>query len=201
MKRKIEVFLISCALVCLSVIASHAQQAQTDVKAETAEWQNAFTRAIESATFENGKLGSIRLSLPNDRERYLTFEHSQDGRSFTILEDGRRTVVFIDDQRRITSMVFPDGKKAVFEWTQGPNRFWIPKAIKVDGNVITSSLTEADCYDVCRNAAAASTIALGVCAATGPTSVACWSATASAAYATYVCYRCANPQIECPPDN
>jgi len=190
-------------LVCLSVIGSHAQAAPRDIEAETAEWQNVFLKANESAVFENGKLQSLRLKLPKDLERYLTFEHAVDGRSFTIVEDGRRIVVVLDDQRRISTIIFPNGKKALFEWKQQPNGYWVPASIKVDGRDVsrTDGFTEADCYDVCRNAAVAATIAMGVCITTGPISVACISSTASAAYATYVCYRCANPQTEAPPES
>lgn len=203
MRRTIEGSLISLMLVCLSIIGSHAQAAPRDIAAETAEWQNVFLQANESAVLENGKLQSLRLKLPKDRERYLTFEHAVDGRSFTIVEDGRRIVVVLDDQSRISTIIFPNGKKALFEWKQQPNGYWVAASIKVDGRDFsrTDRLTEADCSGVCENAAVAATIAIGVCLSTGPLSVACFSSTASAAYATYLCYRCANPDIECPPEN
>lgn len=200
MRRTIEGSCISLMLICLSVIGSYAQTAPRDVNAESAAWQTVLSKASESAIFDNGKLQSLRLHLPKDRERYLTFEHAKDGRSFTIVEDGRRTIVVLDDKRRISTIIFPDGKKAVFEWVLGPNGFWMPASIKVDGREVGNSITEASCYDVCQNAAAAAAIALAVCV-TAPGTVGCWSATASAAYATYVCYRCANPQVECPPEN
>lgn len=203
MRRTIEGSLISLMLVCLSVIGSHAQAAPTDIETETAEWQNVFLQANESAVFENGKLQALRLKLPKDRERYLTFEHAVDGRSFTIVEDGRRTVVVLDDQRRISTIIFPNGKKALFEWVQQPNGYWVAASIKVDGRDLcrTNRLAEQDCYDICRNAAVAATIALGVCITTGPVNVACISSTASAAYATYLCYSCTQAQAEAPPEN
>jgi hypothetical protein len=190
--------------VCLAVIETRAQTVARDVKAENAAWQNVLAKANESAIFEDGKIRSIRLTLPKDRERFLTFEHAKDGQSFTIIEDGRRTLVVFDDQRRISTVTFPDGKTAAFEWVQGPNGFWIPSSIKVDGRDMCKRnglVEEAGCYDLCQNAAAATVIAIGVCGVSGPWSVACWSSTAAAAYATYLCYRCANPQVESPPEN
>ncbi len=208
MRKKIRSYLILSALLCLAAIGTHAQTTARDINARTAEWQNVLARASESAVLENGKIQSMRLALPGDRERFLTFEHSKDGRSFTILEDGRRTHVVLDDQRRISAITYPDGKKAAFEWVQGPNGFWVPSSIKVDGREMCKRKTnsnglieEGGCYDVCQNAAAAAVIAVGVCAVSGPFSVSCWSSTAAAAYATYLCYRCANPQAEAPPEN
>lgn len=204
MRKTIGSYLILSALVCLAVIETRAQTVARDYKAENAAWQNVLAKANESAVFEDGKIRSLRLTLPKDRERFLTFEHAKDGQSFTMIEDGRRTLVVFDDQHRISTITFPDGKKAAFEWVQGPNGFWIPSSIKVDGRDMCkrNSLTEeAGCYDVCQNAAAATVIAVGVCAVSGPWSVSCWSSTAAAAYATYLCYRCANPQVETPPEN
>lgn len=202
MRKRIKSFLILSALVCLAAIGSQAQTASRDIKAESAEWQNVLAKANESAVSENGKLQSLRLTLPKDHERYLTFEHAKDGRSFTILENGLRIVVVLDELRRISSIVYPNGKKALFEWVQAPNGYWVPKSIKVDGRNICSGLVEeAGCSDICQNAAAATVIAVGVCLVSGPASVSCWSSTAAAAYATYLCYRCANPQVETPPEN
>jgi hypothetical protein len=204
MRKRIRSYLILSALVCLAVIGTRAQTATKDFKAQTTEWQNVLAKANESAVFENGKIQSLRLALPKDRERFLTFEHAEDGQSFTIVEEGRRTLVVFDSQRRISTITFPDGKKAAFEWVKGPNGFWVASSIKVDGRDVCkrNGLTEeAGCYDVCQNAAAATVIAVGVCAVSGPWSVSCWSSTAAAAYATYLCYRCANPQVETPPEN
>ncbi|HUR98222.1 MAG TPA: hypothetical protein VMZ26_09185 [Pyrinomonadaceae bacterium] len=196
-------FWIVSVLIFMAAIELHAQTARGDIKVGTAEWQNVLAKANESAVFENGKLRSLRLTLPNDRERYLTFEHAKDGRSFTIVEDGRRTVtVQLDDQRRISDITFPNGKKVVFEWVQTADGNWLPKPIKADGlDVCNGFMEESGCYDVCQNAAAAAAIAIGVCAAAGPLSTPCWTSTAAATYATYLCYRCANPQIEWPPEN
>jgi hypothetical protein len=206
MRKRIKSYLVLSALVCLAAIGTQAQTAARDIKAQTAEWQNVLSKANESAVFEDGKIQSMRLTLPKDRERFLTFEHSKDGRSFTILEDGRRTLVVLDDQRRISAITYPDGKKAALEWVQGPNGFWVPSSIKVDGREMCKGssnglVEEGGCYDVCQNAAAATVIAVGVCAVSGPWSSSCWSSTAAAAYATYLCYRCANPQVETPPEN
>jgi hypothetical protein len=208
MRKKIRSYLILSSLLCLAAIGIQAQTTARDINARTAEWQNVLAKASESAVLEDGKIQSMRLNLPNDPERVLSFEHSKDGRSFTILEDGRRTHVVLDDQRRISAITYPDGKKAAFEWVQGPNGFWVPSSIKVDGREMCKSksnnngiVEEGGCYDLCQNAAAATVIAVGVCVVSGPASVSCWSSTAAAAYATYLCYRCANPQVETPPEN
>lgn len=206
MNKRIKSYLIVSALLCLAAIETQAQTAARDFKAETTAWQNVLSKANESAVFENGKIQSLRLTLPKDRERFLTFEHAEDGRSFTIVEGGRRTLVVLDSQRRISEITFPDGKKAAFEWVKGPNGFWVPSSIKVDGRDLCKGnanglVEEGDCHQICQNAAAATVIAIGVCAVSGPFSVSCWSSTATAAYATYLCYRCANPQVEAPPEN
>lgn len=205
MYKKTKLFLMPMMLVCLAVVDSHAQVDAKDPRAEAEQLQSIITKAIDSAVYENGKIRSVKVSLPNDRERLLTLEHSKDGRSFTMIDEGRKVVVLLNEYGRISEIIFPNSKKAVFEWLMMPTAYWVPTAIKVDGIDLSrsSALVEADgsCYDICQAAAAASAIAIGQCIASGPLSPACASATATAAYATYRCYRCTNPQIEWPPQS
>ena len=201
---KSKLFLVSLMLVCLTVVGSHAQVTSKDLGDEAARLQSAITKAVDAAVFENGKIRSLKVALPNDRERLLTFEHADDQRSFTIVDEGRRIVVKLNEYGRISGVIFPSGKKAVFDWLMMPTGYWVPAAMKVDGKELsrTSSLVDGDgCYDICQTAAAAAAIAIGQCIASGPLSAACAAATATAAYATYRCYRCTNPEIECPPEN
>lgn len=196
-------FLVLCsALVCLT--AESIAQSRAELDTEFAKLTSTLTRAIETSVFESGKLRSVRIRLSGGEERLIKFEYpTKDGKSYTMIDQGVRIHVLLDDDRRISSMVFPDGKTAFFDWILAANGYWLPKSIKVDGrDLCGSSIVEAeDCREICQNAAAATAIAIGQCIASGPTSGACYAATATAAYLTYRCYRCTNPQIEWPPES
>lgn len=199
---KTKLFLVPLILVCLTAVGSHAQEGGKDPNVIAAEWQAVMTKAMDSAVVENGKVRSLKITLPNDRERLLTLEHAEDNRSFTIVDEGRRIRVLLDEARRISEVIFPNGKKARFAWAMAPNGYWVPSAIKVERAELCRSgaLVEQDCRPVCERAAQATVIAIGVCAVSGPT-LPCWTATAVAAAATYQCYRCTNPEAEEPCQN
>jgi hypothetical protein len=201
MLKNAKRFLVLSGAIVLLAIGSTAQVRQADLSREDTQIQAMLARASESAKFENGRIKSLRIQLPNFSERLVTFEYAGDDRSFTMVDAGRRITVLLDKDRRISAVIFPNGKRAEFSWTRAANGYWVPASIKVDGRDIRqcNSLVE-DCSEVCERAAALTVIAIGVCATTGPT-VACWSSTASAGLATYYCYRCAYPQIEEPPVN
>ena len=202
---KAKLFLMSMIVACLAALGSHAQVRREDPSAASAQLQSVIAKAMESAVYEDGKIRSIKMKLPGDRERLLTFEHAEDGRSFTMIDAGLKVVVRLNEYGRISEVISPNGKRAVFEWLMMPTGYWVPSAINVDGKNLCSGsgFTDEDgsCREICEQAAAASAIAVGTCIAAGPTSAACWSATATAAYLTYRCYRCSNPQTEWPPEN
>lgn len=202
MYKKSKLFLVSLTLVCLAVVGSHAQVTDKDPTAEAARLQSVITKAVDTAVYENGQIRSLRITLPNDRERLLTFEHTDDQRSLIINDEGRKTRVVFDDLRRISEVVFPDGKKAKYEWVKAPTGYWVPAAIKVDGKELRPryNIVDGQCSEVCERAAQLTVLALGTCVATGPLSSACWAATAGAAIATYWCYRCIEMTEE-PPEN
>lgn len=202
MYKKAKLFLVSMMLVCAAVVSSHAQVTGRDPGTEAARLQAAITKAVDTAVFENGRVRSIRITLPNDRERLLTFEHAEDQRSFTISDAGRKIRVVLDDLRRISEVIFPDGKKAKFEWVKAPTGYWVPATIKIDGKELRPDYNVVgDCSEVCERAAALTVLAMGTCIAAGPLSAACWAATGAATLATYYCYRCTHPQVEDPPEN
>lgn len=202
---KTKLFLMSLMLACLAALGSHAQVRGEDPSAAAAQLQSVIAKAMESAVYEDGKIRSFKVNLPGDRERLLTFEHAKDGRSFTMIDGRLKVVVLLNEYGRISEVLFPNGKRVVFDWLMMPTGYWVPSAIKVDGKNLCSGsgFTEEDgnCRQICEQAAAASAIAVGTCIAAGPNSAACWSATATAAYLTYRCYRCSNPEIEWPPEN
>lgn len=201
---KAKLFLMSMMLACLAALGSHAQVRSEDPSDEFVKLQDVIAKALDSAIYKDGKIRSLKLGLPNDRERLLTFEHSKDGRSFTIIDEDKRIAVMLNEYGRISEVVFPNGKRAKFEWIMMSTGYWVPQAIKVDAKDLCQSngfVEDGSCYEICRNAAAITAMAVGMCIASGPTSAACWNATAAAAYATYLCYRCNNPQIELPPQS
>ena len=200
---KSTVFLVPMMLACLATVGSHAQVVPVDPDVQAAQFQSVVVQAMDTAVVENGKLRSLKISLPGDRERSLTFEHSNDDRSFTMVDGSQRIHVVLDDLRRISEIIFPNGKRVEYDWAMTPTGYWVPSAMKVDGkDVRRSSILseEGDCGAICERAAHAAVIALGVCAAAGPLTLPCWTATSAAAAAAYQCYRCSNPPAEEPPD-
>lgn len=199
-------FLVLCSALVILRTETIAQS-QTELDKELAGLTTTLTRAIETSVFENGRLQSLRIRLPNNEERLIKFEYpAKDEKSYTMIDNGLRIQVVLDDNRKISSIVFPNGRSAFYDWVLAPNGYWLPKAIKVDGRDLCSSnrsnvIEEEGCYEVCQQAAAATAIAIGQCIASGGTSAACYGATATAAYLTYKCYRCTNPQMEWPPEN
>src|SRR5688572_17781096 len=95
-------FLVPIMLLCLAVVGSHAQVVGKGPSAEAAKLQCVIAR--DTAVIENGKIRSLKLTVPNDRERLLLFEHAEDGKSFTIVDDGRKIVVFFDELHRISEI-------------------------------------------------------------------------------------------------
>jgi len=155
------------------------------------QWEKIFASANETAIFDNEKLSFVKLPISNDEVKLFTFDHAEDGKSFTLIDENAiRLQVSTGEDKRIQSIVMPDGKKAIFHWKQNSNGHWITESIKFEGsNTLRVCLTNGILENtVCRDAAAAATIALGICAATGGASVPCWGATATAAYLAYKCY-------------
>jgi len=130
------------------------------------------------------------------------FEFAEDGKSFALIDEtGKRINVMLDEDNKISSMSFPNQRKAVFNWKQATNGYWVNDSIRLGGkNLIQSSLADGNCYAICEDAAYA-TMAIGVCVASGGLSLPCLTATAVASYKTYNCYRCNNSSIEEPPQN
>lgn len=197
-------FLVSMMLVFIAAPGSHAQVKTMSPETAAAEFQSVVSKAMDTAVIQNGKLRSLKISLPGDRERWLTLEHSSDDRSFAIIEDGRKIRVVLDDSRRISEIVFPNGRSLKYEWVMTPSGYWVPASIKLDGKEVRRSNTlvnDDDCAPICERAAQAAIIALGVCTAAGPLTLACWTATAVAAASAYQCYRCTHPEVEEPPES
>jgi hypothetical protein len=195
--RSPKILLAGIAIGILS-LGADAQLQQEQLTKEAEELRNVIDYSIKTSTFENGKLTSFRVRTPNDIEKVISVVQGDDKRSFTMFDQGRATKVAVEEDGRLSSMVFPNGKRLDFEWVMMSNGYWVPRSIKVDGkNIATSNIEEGgDCYNVCRQAAAAAAIAIGVCYASGGLAPACWSATATAAYLAYVCYECTYPQNE-----
>lgn len=155
------------------------------------EWKNIFSKANESAVFEDGKIKTLKLPIPDEGEKLLTFKHIDD-KSFSIVDEkGKRFKIFLDESKKISSIIFPNGEKGVFNWKLTPNGYWVVESIKFDSKKSTQTkIADGDCYQICEDAAAYTTIAIGVCIASGGLSLACATATAVATYKTYNCYKC-----------
>jgi hypothetical protein len=205
MKNAKRFLVLFCAIVVLAIgSAAQVRQASPENQCrETADVLNTISKAKDTAVFENGRLKSLRIRLPKTEEQLVTFEYPGDDKSFTMVTAGRRITVLLDHDRRISAVIFPDGKRAEFSWALAPNGYWVPATIKIDGRDINQSsfIDDGSCADKCQHAAAVTVIAIGTCVASGPASAACWGATAAAGLATYYCYRCSHPEIEEPPVN
>ena len=191
--------LLTCiAMVCAFALTAGAQSLNDTLTAEADELRKIIDNSIKTSTVEDGVLKNFRVQVPNTTtEKVVTVEQGLDKRSFTMYEGGRQIKVALEEDGRISSIVFPDGRQAIFSWKMMPNGYWVATSIKVAGKQVSGSSFEApDCYTICRNAAVATTIAIGTCIATGPLSSACWAATATAAYLTYACYECTYPSSE-----
>lgn len=165
-----------------------------------------FASAKESAILDDdGKLVFIKLPTANGGEKNFTFEHAKDGKSFIMTdENGVRLQVFLNEDLTVSSVIMPDGEKAVFNWKKTAGNLEPLGTIRfrgkdfstnnlnpcsTSGNILTDNLDGGGGGNPCRDAVAANLIAAGVCAATGGgLSPACWAAVANAAYHTYRCY-------------
>lgn len=130
----------------------------------------------------------VKLPIPLEGEKLFTFEHAEDGKSFTMIDEkGVKLQVFLDKGRQIQSIVMPDGKKVVYN-RKNLSENQTARNIKLECDNVFLDNMAAPGGDVCRDAAVAAVIGIGVCAATGGLSTACWAATATAAYLAYKCH-------------
>jgi len=147
------------------------------------QWEKLFSSANESVILNNGKVSFFKLAVPNVGEKQFTFAHAADGKSFTMTdENGLQLGVSLSADRRIQSVTMPNGE--IFNWTQDSSGNWFPKNLECNGNLVEGPNTNTN---PCRDAVVAAAIALGICAEL-PGSVACWGATATAAYHAYRCW-------------
>jgi hypothetical protein len=177
-------FLVFVLVICMSAISIFAQTQEDFQK----QLEKTIDLASKTATFENGKIKSVKIFVNGEGEKLLNFEHAADGKSFTIIDDQNKRIQVFLDKNQISSVKMPDGGEATYKYTENSdgsrnfsdvdftyiNRFG-PNHIPRQTNP-------------CRDAIVASSIALAVCAASGPLSAGCWAATANAAYHTYRCY-------------
>lgn len=151
------------------------------------QWEKIFSTANESAIFENGKVIFLKQPISNEGEKLFSFIHAEDGKSFVLTDEkGIKLPVALYNDKRIQSIVMPNGEKVVINWKQTSSGKWFPdnKNLGCDKNSLESS---EDGSNPCRDAVVAVAVAAFVCAAS-PGSAGCWAATANAAYHTYRCY-------------
>lgn len=199
LKQIVRILLI----LVTAFVFTHSLSAQSQKTQESTEsrdefkgqWEKIFSSANATAMFNDGKVGFIKIPVPNEGEKFFTFEHSKDEKSFILTDEkGLKLQIFLGKDKRIQSIIMPDGKRAVFNWKQVSNGIWVNESIKFEGNTMLRVCLVKE-SSACRDAAVASAIALGVCAATGGLSVPCLAATANAAYQTYKCYESTQPEL------
>jgi hypothetical protein len=177
-KSKLCLFLL---MIFLSSISLFAQQENFQKQLE-----KTIDLADRTATFENGKIKSVKILVDGEGEKLINFEHSTDGRSFTIIDEHNARIQVFSEKGKISSIKMPDSGQAIFQYVQ------------TDGVSIFNDLTfnYANNLNVpirprngnpCRDALVAIGVAAGLCAVT-PGSAGCWAATATAGYHTYRCY-------------
>lgn len=174
-------FLLGSFLLAQNI---QAQNGSGEITQE--QWEKLFSSANESAVLDNGKISFLKLAIPNEGEKQFSFTHSEDGKSFTLIDEtGLRLGVFLYDDKRIQSVIMPNGEKIVFNWKQVSTGNWIVESLKCGDSLANNP---------CRDAAVAAAVALGICTLS-PGSVACWGATVNAAYLAYKCYEATHLSI------
>lgn len=176
---------ILLTLTVIAVFGSSLLAQDQNTQDFKAQWERIFSRANETAVFENGKITSLKQPILNGGEKHFSFIHAEDGKSFTLTdENGLGLQVFLYEDRRIQSIVMPNGEKVDVTWKQTSSGDLFPENLKCNNN---SMEAPEDGNNPCRDAIIATAIAIGVCTAS-PGSAACWAATANAAYHTYRCW-------------
>lgn len=178
------------AVVLLSGNSLVAQEQNTEDV--ITQWANIFSKANETAVFQNGKIVSLGQPIPNEGEKYFSFTHAQDGMSFTLTdENGINLQVFLYEDGRIQSVVMPNGESVVVNWTQTSSGTWVTENLSCNNNLMEAP------GNPCRDALVATIIAIGICTAS-PGSGACWGATSNAAYHVFRCYEATHPRAILP---
>jgi len=145
--------------------------------------KNIFSEANETAVFNNGKIVSLRQTIPGVGEKLFSFTHSEDGKPFTLTdEEGISLHISLFKDSKIQSIEMPNGEIYTVNWDTDSSNNSVAANLNCGGNLIPPPEGNP-----CRDALVAISIAAGVCALT-PGSVACWAATANAAYHKYRCY-------------
>lgn len=147
------------------------------------EWESIYSQANATAIFNNGQIVSIEQTIPGVGDKTFTFTHSVDNKPLTITDENDISlgITFYKDGR-IQSVEMPNGERMSVVWNESTNG-WIAEDIICDNDLVQAPRQS----NPCRDAVAASAIALGMCTLS-PGSAACWAATANAAYHTYRCY-------------
>jgi len=187
LKNTVKTLVLLVALT-LAAISSYAQSQESFQK----QIEEMVALAEQTATFENGKIKTVKILVPGEGEKLITFEHASDGKSFNIIDDQNQKIqVFLVDKNQIGSVKMPNGAEAVFVYKETSNGFrTLEKIVFKENGTEFDGLVPApnNCYEAAERAGAAAAVALGICAG-NPGSTACWSATATAAYLTYLAWR------------
>lgn len=92
----LEKFKKFCAVSAITLVftGSLFAQVQRNERDIETEQDNIVTKANESAIFENGKMKSVRLAIPNEGEKTLSFGYAEDDKSFTIVDEKAKELMF-----------------------------------------------------------------------------------------------------------
>src|SRR5262245_7865024 len=84
-------------LACLIFVGGVSAQIKDEqLTREIMELKRTLARVQESAVYQNGKLSSLVVRLPNGTERLVNIEQGADDKSLTIIDQGKRIAVSIN---------------------------------------------------------------------------------------------------------
>ena len=106
------------AFVFTSSLSAQVQKTQENSKSQEDFKEGLgkiFSSANETAIFDNGKVSFLKIPITDQGEKLLTFIYAEDAKSFTMTDEkGVNLQVFLGNDKRIESIIMPNGKRAVW---------------------------------------------------------------------------------------
>ncbi len=187
---KVTTKVLFLALIIIGLSGSSLAQDQMPIETQKNVRVLLINGENSAVVDANGRLTQIEIPPTFENGgQVLQLGYDSNGLSSVTDSNGATITIQRNEVGEIQGYIFPDGATAVLNLSdcETPITFNI-KNINAWQAPLRPYPRGGGGGNVCRDAAAAAVIAIGVCAANGSWTPACWGLTANAAYQAYKCW-------------